>query len=206
MMASRPRHLGALAAGAILFGQLFLHTGAGPSSALLAALWMIGGLFGGNAVIVARRGSGARCWCGVLAGGTVAVLLAALPLTGPRTLLETAGATALPTAVLYGFAKVGCRTFGCCGWSAPTPGAAHGVQLQTLEAAASFLLALILIGIQTTGAAPAAVLVAFLTVHGTTRIFSRFGRGQSPSRALLSIDSGWLVLSGLLLALLRVWI
>lgn len=192
----KKRYIGAFLAGALLLGQLSFQTGSFLVSVSLTVFWLIGGLLGGNLVIIIRRGSGARSWCGVLFGGATSVFLSALLMTGPDDLMGITAAMALPTAILYGFGKIGCRAYGCCGWSESPSGGQHRIPLQTLEAVGSFLLAAILIVIQVTGTAAVTLLAVFLAGHGTQRVLSQLGRSVPLGRAFTSIDSGCLVLCG----------
>jgi len=191
-------------AGSILFYQLLSCSGAWGISAILALLWLLGSTAGGSIEILIQKDSGSRRWCGVLTGGAALTLTGASLILGPANLAVIAAAMAIPTTVLYGFGKIGCSVFGCCGWSGPQSRTRRKIPLQIIEAAGSFLLGLILLGFQVAGAAPAAVVAVFFVGHGSTRIFSRLGRSPIPVRSLSAIDSGWLVLFGLVLAFLSI--
>ena len=199
LLATKPRYIGAFLAGTILFGQLIFITDLTLTSAVITVSWLISGLVGGNIALIVRHGTGTRQWSGVLIGGITCVFLSSFLLRGSMDQLDITTAAAIPTVILYGFCKIGCRIFGCCNGSKSFSEFSRGISLQTLEATGSFLLAVFLIGIQIIGAEPLIVLVVFLIAHGSGRFLSRLSRDQSLGRAILSIDSGWLFLIGVLL-------
>ena len=196
------RYFGAFWAAAILLGLLSFQTSSFLVSLNLTVFWLIGGFLGGNFMIIVQRGSGARSWCGVLFGSVFGVLLVGPLITGlEEDLMGIAATMTLPTAVLYGCGKIGCKAYGCCGWPEVPSNYQHRIQLQTLEAIASFFLAVVLITMLAMEATAVTLLAVFFIGHGMQRVLSKLGRSQPLGKAFIAIDSGFLLLCGVYYAL-----
>jgi hypothetical protein len=142
-----------------------------------------------------------KTWSGLLVSASTLALAAGLASGSTTDLVAVANALSLATAVLYGFAKVGCWRFGCCGWPGLDQPQRRRVPLQVIEAALSFSTAgalVILIGHDP----PLLAAAAFLTIHGMQRLLSRSLRGGSLARAFCRLDSGLAIALGNLLLFL----
>jgi hypothetical protein len=205
----RPRHVGVVVAAVLLFWGLSSGGLTGGRTVLVVWAWLIGLGLGGHypALLAALQGPVPathgydKSWSGLLVSGSILALIAALAAGSTTDLVAVANTLSLATAVLYGFAKVGCWRFGCCGWTRlgqPFPGL---VPLQVIEAASSFgtagALALLIHHGPPLGAA-----AAFLTIHGLQRFLSRFLRSGRVAGAFWRLDSGLAIALGYFLVLL----
>ena len=190
----------------MVFAWLLNLQGLAPfESAVLVIAWLVGLACGflirpHRSVAERRRdgiGAGQIRWSIILAVSWSAVILTGVFTGENLRLLIVAVSLSTPTAILYGFGKIGCRSFGCCGWQSELSSVDRFARLQSVEIVIAFSIAAITLWLAQKSASIASVSFFFIA-HGLQRVLSRFARGRRLT-SVLSIDSGYMVLGGLAL-------